>query len=197
VTTDISYYHKGDNAALIRKVIDLGLIKGSDEILDATYGSGSWWKGLTCFDITSNDLYNGDANHAYDFRAFPEAWEDGFDVVAYDPPYKLNGTGGEADERYGCNDKVTVNDRKTLILQGFRGCSEVLRPGGYMLVKVQDQVAGGHVHWLTFDLMTIAPAYRLTLVDRFDMPPARPQPANRRQVHARRGSTLMVFKKGK
>ena len=194
--TDISFFHSGNNAALIVKVAELGYIKPDDSVLDATVGVGTWWNLYHPEFLITNDLDpNVDANFHKDFIAFPDTWRDGWDVVCYDPPYKLNGTGGPSDARYGCEDKVTVEDRKSLIYQGFRSCSRVVKPGGYLLVKVQDQVAGGKVHWLTQDIHDNAWMVGLTLVERFDMPPARPQPAGRRQLHARRGSTLLIFQR--
>ena len=202
--TDISFFHSGNNAQLIHKVMQLGYIRESDYILDATYGRGLWWTALPGFNVTGNDLYDGYVEFGYDFRELPETWDDAFDVVAYDPPYRLNGRPDPAfDGRYGTAERTTVESRIRLIYDGFFGVVRCVKPGGYLLVKLQDQVVSGRVHWLTVGCLEAAKLLaelgtHLALVDRFDMPPARPQPSGRRQVHARRGSTLLVFqKKGK
>ena len=194
--TDVSYYHTGSNADLIVKVAELGYITADDEVLDVTYGQGTWWKKWGPLALEGNDWDpTSPAIHHYDFTKLPVEWRDTFDVVAYDPPYKLNGTGGPADARYGCDDKIIVEDRLALVYRGLRECTRVVKPGGYLLVKCQDQVAGGRVRWMTHNIIDQAASRGCPLVERFDMPPARPQPAGRRQLHARRGSTLLIFRR--
>ena len=196
MTTDISYYHEGDNAALMGKLKILGYFKPEDRVLDATYGRGTWWKRYRPDFLVGNDAdLKAKVCFHEDFTAFPAAWRDGWDVVCYDPPYKLNGTGGPDDARYGCEDTITVPDRLKLVYDGLRGCMKIVKPRGYLLVKCQDQVAGGRVRWMSHNLIDIAARHRFFLVERFDMPPARPQPLGRKQKHARRGSTLLVFKR--
>ena len=122
------------------------------------------------------------------------------DAVVFDPPYKLNGnpsdTGG-MDERYGVHVYTDWRDRMQLCRDGITECARVYNGTGYLLVKCQDQVSSGKVRWQTIEFANHAATLDLGLVDLLDLLSYRPQPAGRRQVHARRNSsTLLVFKRG-
>jgi hypothetical protein len=180
------------NGDLIADVAELHL-QGITTVLDATYGRGLWWTRWQPVKLYTNDLYT-EAEFSYDFRRMP--FDGGeFDAVAFDPPYKLNGTPalGEFDDRYGIGVSMTWQDKMRLILNGFEECSRVAKK--VVLVKCQDQVCSGQVRWQTIELANLASRRGLRLVDRFDMVGgSRSQPSGRRQVHARgRGSTLLVF----
>jgi hypothetical protein len=181
------------NGALIADVARLYLDKG-DRILDATYGRGRWWTEWSPDRLVTNDLNPAtNAEFHTDFRAMPFPSNE-FDVVAFDPPYKLNGTPvlGDFDQAYGIAQPTRWQDRMELIRDGFLECLRVA--DRLVLAKCQDQVVSGRMRWQTFMLMEAA-AGRARLVDRFDMlGGTRKQPSGRRQVHARgRGSSLLVF----
>ena len=198
MTTDISYFHTGDNNALMGKVAELGYLPRDARILDATYGEGTWWRTCDLENLVTNDLDSPIAEHSFDFCEFPEEWQGWFDVVAYDPPYRLNGTPDPAfDTRYGTHLVTTEAQVMATIRAGLEGCAACVRPRGHLLVKCQAQVCSGRVVWQDVLVIQWAHALGFTLVERFDMAPARPQPPGRRQVHARRGSTLLIFRKGK
>lgn len=180
------------NAHLIADVAKLGYLDGT--VLDATYGEhGGFWKVWRPESLTTNDRYR-DADYHYDYRAFPFC--DGeFDVVVFDPPYKLSGTPalGAFDARFGIEESMSREDRLEDIRLGARECFRVARRR--LLVKCQDQVEGGKVRWQT-DLVTRAvEELGGTKIDRFDfVSNGRPQPGNRTQRTARRNhSTLLVF----
>lgn len=180
------------NGDLIADVSKLYLSK-EDRILDATYGRGRWWTKWQPDKLYTNDLYT-EAEFSYDFRDMP--FHDGeFDVVAFDPPYKLNGTPtlGDFDDAYGVDQRTNWRERMAYLLDGFTECARVA--SDLVLVKCQDQVCSGKMRWQTFEVLVRAADLGLRLVDRFDMlGGTRPQPVGRRQVHARgRGSTLLVF----
>lgn len=187
------------NGELIAACQRLGYIGDRDLVLDVTYGRGTWWsvwrpKHLTGCDI---DLNKSPVGYSVDFTAMP--FDDGmFTVVAFDPPYKLNGTPThDVDERYGVSGAYTSRDaRHKLILDGFTDCARVLDVGGRLLAKCQDQVNGGQVRWQTDMLTDLGDKLGLSKVDAFLMLGGRAQPDGRRQVHARRNySTLLVFQK--
>jgi hypothetical protein len=181
-----------NNAEAIRDAHQLGYINGC--VLDMTYGLGRFWKLYRPLDLFTNDLY-ADAQFAYDFTDLPRDWTGLFDTVVFDPPYKLNGTGGShpSDAGYGVANKG--GDRWNLILGGLEEAYRVCAPGGHILVKCQDQVVSGHKVFQTQDIPKNIDA---PLVDQLHVRSYRPQPAGRRQLHARQDySTLLVFKKGK
>lgn len=184
-----------NNAALIADVARLGYLDGT--VLDATHGEGTFWRDWQPAQLTTNDLHKpADLNADYRYLPFPAR---SFDAVVFDPPYKLSGTPalGTFDHRYGIEHPTSCADRLDDITAGAVECYRVARR--HLLVKVQDQVAGGQVRWQT-DLVTRAvEAHGGVKVDRFDLPSTpRPQPGGRPQRTARRNaSQLLVFKVGR
>lgn len=195
------------NGDLIADVARLYLadLTVEQSVLDATYGRGLWWTKYQPPFLTTNDIVAGRAHYQYDFRHLPEHWASSFDVVAYDPPYVCVGgreTSGIKDmhDRYGLTDAP----KSPIHLQGMMddGLAEmqrVTRPGGLILMKCQDYISSGKLwagtHWSLVQALQLG----LEVVDRFEhIGHVRPQPPNRRQVHARRNlSTLFVFRKAR
>lgn len=183
---------RASNAALIADVARLHLDR-SMLTLDATFGRGTWWRVWSPDRLISVDRSKGEPMVRADFRRLP--FRRVFGLVAYDPPYKLNGTPSAPDERYGVDLPATREDRERLIVDGVTGCADVMAPGGTLLVKIQDQVCGGKMRWQSIMVAVHAASLGLRLVDRFDMLGARAQPAGTTQQHARdRGSSLLVFR---
>lgn len=176
------------NAAMIADVARLGYLTG--RVLDPTYGRGKWWTVWRPAELVTHDL----RTDGVDFRHLPHP-DGSFDAVTFDPPYKLNGTPTDRiDAPYGVDVVDTRDGRHDLIRAGMTECARVLAPSGYLLVKCQDQVNGGKVRWQTHDFAAHGISLGLALVDSLVMLAYRPQPAGRRQVHARRNySTLLVF----
>ena len=183
------------NAHLIEACHQLGYIGDDDLVLDPTYGRGVWWQRWRPEKLVTSDVRPGLGDEVGDFRYL--YWNDEhFDVVAFDPPYKLNGTPDHAiDERYGVHEPTSWQDRHGLILAGIDECARVLKPGGRLLLKCQNQVCSGKVRWQTYEFAAHAQGLGLTLVDELLMLAYRPQPSGRRQVHARRNySSLLVLR---
>lgn len=188
------------NAEMIEAVAQLGYIDRESLTLDPTHGRGTWWKTWEPDNLVASDLDPAKSPHgrSIDFTDLP--WADGlFDVVAFDPPYKLNGTPTDAiDERYGVHVVRSWQDRHTLIRDGITECARVLKTGGRLLLKCQDQVCSGQVRWQTDEFTAHAATVGLRKIDRLEYLAYRPQPAGRSQIHARRNySTLLVFEKGR
>lgn len=191
-----------NNAELIADCNRLGYLNDQDAVLDPTYGLGRFWTVWQPHTLTASDLdpAKSPLGRPVDFTALP--WADGsFDAVVFDPPYKLNGTStgtgaATCDADYGVAEPSTWQDRHQLIRDGITECVRVTRPGGMVLVKCQDQVCSGQVRWQTHEFAAHAVAGGCRLVDALHLSGHRPQPAGRRQVHARRNySTLLVLRK--
>lgn len=186
------------NAALIADCARLGYLKDDWLTLDPTYGYGTFWKDWRPLKLIGCDIDPDKSpdSRSIDFRELP--WpDDWFEAVVFDPPYKLNGTpdefAGGVDERFGVHKPMDWQEKMQMIRDGIAECSRVLGDG-YLLLKCQDQVCSGQVRWQTIDFSIHAAYHNLELVDRFDFLSYRPQPAGRRQVHARRNaSSLLVF----
>jgi hypothetical protein len=192
--------NRTSNAELMRDCWRLGYLDG--RVLDVTYGQGRFWKTYRPERLTTNDIdVTTDAEWHFDFTELPVIWAGSFDTVVFDPPYKLNGTGGShpSDKGYGVADSLSVESRMDLIFDGVTEGARVLAPSGHLLVKCQDQVVSGHKVWQTFVIPELAGVEcGLRLVDRLHVQSYRPQPAGRRQLHSRGDySSLLVFKKGK
>lgn len=182
------------NAHLIADVATLGYLDGT--VLDVTYGLGVFWQQWQPDELTACDLdvAKSPFGKSVDFTQLP--FDDhSFDVVVFDPPYKLNGTPTHGvDSRYGVHERTTWQDRHVLIHKGIDECARVARR--FVLLKCMDQVVSGRKRWQTIEFTNYATQKGLHLVDRFDLlVNPRPQPANRRQVHSQGNySTLLVFK---
>ena len=114
-----------------------------------------------------------------------------------DPPYRLGGTpttkhDGGMDDRYGIDRYRTPADVTELYRSGITEANRVVRPGGFVLVKCQDQICSGRLHLQTHDVITFARSIGLEVVDLLHLVGGRPQPPGRRQVHARRNYSSMV-----
>lgn len=191
------------SAQAIADLAALGYLNKDQYILDATYGKGRFWRppprgwqpgaGL----IVTNDLdRNTYAAFHQDYRNLPAEWTERYDVVVFDPPFKLNGTGGShaSDEAYGVATPYrAINKRVKEICQGFEECVRVTKPGGQIIYKTQDQVCGGKKRWLS----KIWPS-GVVLVDELYIVGCRAQPKGRPQRHARSNvSVLQIYRKTK
>lgn len=178
------------NAHLIEACAGLGYLRSDWLTLDPTYGKGTFWRRWRPDNLVTHDL--GIDNTDFRNLHYPDSY---FQAVVFDPPYKLNGTPTPSvDDRYGVGSAASIKERHTLMLDGLTDCIRVLTPRGYLLVKCQDQVASGRVHWQTRMMADYAESYGLRLVDSMLML-TRPRP-QRSQVHARRNySTLLILRK--
>lgn len=188
------------NGELIADVAKLYLTEDMS-VLDPTYGHGTWWthykpKRLIASDL---DVAKSPWGRSIDFVALPWAAYM-FDCIAFDPPYKLNGTPDPTvDFRYGVGQITPWQERMELIEDGMEECSRVLKTGGIFLLKCMDQVCSGEIRWQTDQFTSFGEiSCKLRKIDRFDMiGQHRKQPMEgREQRHAHgRGSTLLVFRK--
>lgn len=167
------------NAELIEAVAEVGYLRREWETLDLTYGKGTFWKRWRPDILVTNDLYpqyghGAEVQNQHDFRYTP--WLPlSFEVVVFDPPYKLKGTSTDnVDERYGINEYLSISERHYLMVEGLREASRLTRR--YVLAKCQDQVASGRMHWQTHMLMHHGEMYGLRPVDSFLLLSHRAQP---------------------
>lgn len=194
-----AYHAWPTNAHLISDVHRLGFLDDDWLTLDATYNQGNFWaqfRPLRLVTLELDERYSVDVRA--DFTRLPFA-DDTFDAVVYDPPYKLNGTPDESvDTRYGVHVPTRWQDRMTLCQTGGVECARVVRPGGYLLFKCQNQVCSGQVRWQTRDLPEPLLAGGWRLVTEFHRLGGRAQDDTRRQVHPNNNaSTLLVLRKSK
>lgn len=186
------------NAHMIADAQKLGYVHGLTYDMTPGDAGGLWWR--ECIGLTKLMLNDEKA----DFTNLP--FPDGtFDTVAFDPPYKLNGTKGlmKLSERYGVDIPSSVRGRHDLMKAGLREAVRIAKPGGYILARCQDQVANGRMYWQT-DMLT-EEAAGCTKVDEFlflghsipqPMGPSARCPNGRTQRHPHgRPSSLLIFEK--
>lgn len=123
------------------------------DVLDLTYGSGTFWKGITLdaagIRLTKNDRYVGDDDVLrFDYEQFPFP-DDSFDVVVFDPPFTANGPGAGHNDRYRATRGQegapnNVGDVRLSMLLGLGEACRLARES--VIVKVQDVVESGKLH---------------------------------------------------
>jgi hypothetical protein len=184
------------NGQLVADCARLGYLP--EPVVDPTYGLSGMWsrhrpRSLFAFDA---DPSRGQA--VADLGNLPLA-DNSAGSLLLDPPYRLGGTpttnhDGGMDDRYGIDRYRTPDDVAELYRRGITEAARVVRPGGYVLVKCQDQICGGRLRLQTAEVIAFAQSIDLEVVDVLHLVGGRPQPPGRRQVHARRNySTMVVF----
>lgn len=175
------------NAQAIRDAHLLGYINDGDQIIDVTYGLGKFWKLWFPSDpstFVANDLDPRRGTHHDDWRKlrFPEAR---FDVVVFDPDYKLQGTSSNqgpasSNAAYGMDREYRpVQSQLDLITEGMIESIRVCKAGGRFLFKTMDQVVSGHKEWLTKQAWLLMEGQSVDLVDEIHVFGHRAQPKDR------------------
>jgi len=197
------------NGHMIADVARLGYLGG--RVLDLTHGLGVFWRQWQPDELITNDWdTDREADHHIDLMnpgailaAFAPA---SFDAVVSDVPYKFSGTPTPSDQssvdaRFGVDRYRPARDVADLLRTSVLHAGLLTKPGGHVLVKCQDQVVSGSVHWQSYELVTwlnVHPEIGLDLVAEFIFPSYRRQPAGRRQLNARRNfSKLLVFRQSR
>jgi hypothetical protein len=191
------------NAEMILACVALGYLRSEWVTLDPTWGRGGWWKLWEPDQLVKRDRSTVEGDEEWDFRSMTYA-DATFDAVAFDPPYVCVGgrkTTGLADmhDAYGMTAAAsTPPGVQDDINAGLSECYRVVKSGGIVLVKCQDYVTSGKLWLGTHRTLVHALALGFLVQDRLEhIAGVRPQPAGRRQCHARRNlSTLFVLRKG-
>lgn len=186
--------HQGTNSVLIAEVARLYLRPGM-AVADVTYGKGVFWKRV---DLTSLDFHGTDLQDGVDFRALPYP-DEVLDVVVLDPPYLHNPGRLQVEDRYrnlattrGLNHEGIL----TLYTDGMAEARRVLKPGGQLWVKTQDEIANGKPRWTHLELYERARLLGFGVQDLFVLVRANATLQVKRQLHARKNhSYLWIFAK--
>ncbi len=207
-TTDlILTAHVAGNAEVFPMVLALHVSEGST-VADVTHGKGVFWRNVpkALYRLLATDIQDG-----VDCRALPyEAAS--IDALVIDPPYMegaMRGTAYSEGQRqfgdyYGLQRCSGSGKYHAAILNLYLdGCAEadrVLKPGGVLIVKCQDEVSANK-QWLTHVEIINAMAARgyyakdIFVVVRNNRPIVSRM---KKQVHARKNhSYFLVFVKPK
>ena len=135
----------GNNDEVFPDILRL-YVPGGSKIADITFGQGVFWKKVEkgLYKVRPSDIRLG-----IDCRALPYSNAE-FDCVVFDPPY-MHTPGGTAHQNHQNFELYYVNNgaswrrnsHEAVLDLYFRGCAEahrVLRLGGILIVKCQDEV---------------------------------------------------------
>ena len=212
------------NAEMIEDVVRLGHIQPADRLIDLTWGSGVWWKKYThpgefvanCADVDkagrlkTPELQLGWSWIQRDFRntELPDA---SFDKVTFDPPYVSKGGRDTSTipkflAAYGLRDAPkTPEALHAYNVDGLLEARRIVRPGGYVFVKVMNYISSGELQPAAHWMRTSALEEGFKLVEEWvHVGDPGPQPkknidgSKRRQVHARNNySVLLILQRPK
>lgn len=181
------------NAEMMVDVAQLGYLP--EPVLDMTYGRGNFWTIYEPTAFCRNDL-NPSRGVSHENFTATNFGTGQFETAVFDPPYKLAGTPDSADmdDAYGTDEVRSRPELLALLVGGMAEATRIART--FVLVKTQDMVSSGAVRWQTHIAVDVARALDFRLHDSLLFRSGRPQPAGRKQLHARRAySTLLVFKR--
>lgn len=195
--------HYGRNADLISEATRL-YVKAGARVADVTYGKGMFWRKVDTsrFEFVPSDLFTV-PSASFDFAKLPYK-SDSFDVLVFDPPYMGGGPPSteHAIERYGCATlkRPTRNYHEAIVdlyRAGIVEAARVVKAGGTIWVKCQDEVSSGRPRWTHIEVLREGEKVGLIATDLFVLvASAKPILRHSRQLHARKNhSYLWVFAK--
>jgi hypothetical protein len=202
--------HIGQNARLFADILRLHVPRGS-RVADVTFGKGAFWKEV---DPTGYTLLATDLKTGVDCRSLPYDARS-IDCVVLDPPYmegffrrypnQLAGQGSHASfrEHYGSSAATTNGPRYhaavlSLYIEAAIEARRVLRDGGILIVKCQDEVSANQQHLTHVEIINEYAAIGFHAKDLFVLVRTNRPGVSRlkKQVHARKNhSYFLVFVK--
>jgi DNA methylase len=193
----------GTNDEVLPEVLSLYVPPGS-KIADVTFGQGVFWKKVekNAYKVHPSDIKNG-----IDCRALPYDAAS-FDCVVFDPPY-MHTPGGTAHQNHQNFELYYVNnaansDKKyheavlDLYFRGAKEAHRVLRPGGILIAKCQDEVCANKQRLTHVEVINELATMGFIVEDLFVVVRRNKPGVSRilKQVHARKNhSYFLVFRK--
>jgi hypothetical protein len=129
----------GTNADLLPYIFKLYVPKGS-VVADVTYGRGAFWRNLNESDY---QLKKSDLKTGIDFRNLPYD-DSSINALILDPPYMHGGrTIKPSINKCYRNDNSGHESVVRLYAGGILEAARVLKKGGLIIVKCQDEIESG------------------------------------------------------
>jgi hypothetical protein len=161
----------GDNCLQLKEILKLYSLP-KQTIYDVTWGLGAMWKGIdtTIYNLKSSDLVTPmGAGHGFTVQDFCNLdYDDSSgDILILDPPYMA---GKQTHKNLAAayhNNNDNHNAVLRLYLGGIIEAHRVLKHGGRVFVKCQDELSGGKQHWTHCEVMDILTMTGFDVVDLF------------------------------
>lgn len=156
---------QGTSADLLPQAMELYVTDGS-MVADVTYGKGVFWRNLEeeKYQLLKSDLATG-----VDFRHLP--WpDDFFDALILDPPFMHGGeTIKESIRACYRNSKEQRSHESIIRLYGggILEAARVLKKGGVILVKCQDETESGQQRFSHVEVGSLLELFGFQIVDLF------------------------------
>jgi hypothetical protein len=172
-------------------------------VADVTWGKGVFWKQV---DLSQYDFHKSDIltvpEALYDFRTLPRDVfpDESYDMLVLDPPYAHNPGAMIVNANYKNAETTTGmyhNDIINLYRDGLVEAHRVVKKGGLVLVKCQDEIESSYQRWSHMEILRDALEIGLYGLDLFVLVQrTNPHIQHRVQQHARRNhSFLLVLRK--
>lgn len=154
----------GNNADLISNVWSLYKPEIMSVIADVTYGKGVFWKNI---DLSGYEFRPSDLMTAVDFRNLP--YEDNeIDLLVLDPPYMHGGiTVKESINSCYRNQNTSHESVFRLYAGGILEAARVLKKGGMIWIKTQDEIESGKQRFTSREIMDFLELSGFLVVDLF------------------------------
>lgn len=154
----------GTNADLIPIVCKM-YAKEGDAVADVTFGKGVFWRNV---DTSKFNFFPTDLMDGFDFADLPQHANESFDILVIDPPYMHGG----ATVKKSINDCYRNQNTShasviRLYVGGFLEAARILKKGGLIWVKCQDEIESGKQRFSHNELMNILETLGFGLVDLF------------------------------
>lgn len=203
--------HIGENSDLFPRILKLH-VPESSKIADVTYGKGAFWRNV---DLSKYELFSSDVKTGVDCRDLPYNDRE-FDCVVLDPPYMEGlyrtdesfagkGTHETFQENYSSGERPKEISSKwhdavlEMYVQAAIEAQRVLRDGGVLIVKCQDEVSAGVQRLTHVEIIVNFNLLGFYAKDLFVLTRSNRPSVSRivKQLHARKNhSYFIVFVKG-
>jgi len=181
--------HRGNNADLFPQILALYVPEGSI-IADVTYGRGAFWKQVDTskYDLRPTDLLTG-----VDFRNLSYG-DASIDCLVLDPGYVHGGQTMLPSLRAQYRNNNTSHESVIrLFASGLVEAARVLKKGGVIILKSQDEIESGKQRFTHVELINLLGMFGFETIDKFVLVQnGTPAMQHDYQIHARKNHSYFL-----